>query len=152
MIPRLQTEQELEDPYAADEEYLREVIAQASTPSPAPVAAPAAAAAPDWMSALQATKPGWMLQAQQTQPVSAETGEAPGPIEGYYFYDPTQTAVGQQYQRYSPTGEFQGTGQFQEVGNLGDMLQEAAIDLAPLATFALGVGPLGGELLFLNAA
>ena len=36
MIPRLQTEQELEDPYAADEAYLREVIAQASAPSPAP--------------------------------------------------------------------------------------------------------------------
>jgi len=40
MIPRLQTEQELEDPYVADEAYLREVISQASAPSPAP--APAA--------------------------------------------------------------------------------------------------------------
>ena len=140
MIPRLQTEQELEDPYAADEEYLREVIAQASAPSPAPAPAPAPAAAPDWMSALQATKPGWMLQAQQTQPVSAETGEAPGPIEQYLFYDPTQTAVGQQYQRYSPTGEFQGTGQFKGVGNALDLALQAGQDLGPFVQFIPGVG------------
>jgi len=43
MIPRLQTEQELEDPYVADEAYLREVIAQASAPSPDPAPAPAPA-------------------------------------------------------------------------------------------------------------
>lgn len=123
--------------------FIQDVVA----PAPPPVAAPVSAPDPsDWQSALQATKPGWMLQAQQRMPASAETGEAPGPLEGYLFYDPTQTAVGQQYQRYSPTGEYQGVGQFKDVGGLGDILKTAATDLAPLATFALGVGPLGGML------
>jgi hypothetical protein len=138
-IRSLAPEQEYEDQGTDDWGFIQDVVA-------APVATPAPAPAEDWQSALQATKPGWVLQAEQSMPSSPETGEAPGPITGYYFYDPSQTATGQEYQRYSPEGQALGTGQFKDVGNLGDMLQTVATDLAPLATFALGVGPLGGML------
>ena len=153
MIPRLQTEQELEDPYAADEEYLREVIAQASTPSPAPVAAPAAAAP---STPFDVFKQNLFTTQYSPTGASPETGAdqfqagaygyqlgnqwvSPDDQGGYVVNTPTAKEGIYKAERFDASGN-----------KLSEFINDARNtdlqDLAQLATFALGVGPLGGML------
>jgi len=86
------------------------------------------------------------LQALQSMPASLETGEAPGPVEGYAMYDPAKTAYGQSFQRYDPQGVFVGEGQFKKPGNILDLTGQFAKDMAPLALAALGANGIGAAL------
>ena len=144
MIPRLQTEQELEDPYAADEEYLREVIAQASAPSPAPAPAPAPATpfnpvGFDWTKGVQNI--GGTIYQPQFESVQLGHGEeggmyGQGALQGVLRYKEGQTAPGQTYEVIDPaTGKVTGTGQFKKPGNAWDLLKTAAVDLGPILQF-----------------
>lgn len=153
MIPRLQTEQELEDPYAADEEYLREVIAQASAPSPAPVAAPAAVAP---STPFDVFKQNLFTTQYSPTGASPETGAdqfqagaygyqlgnqwvSPDDQGGYVVNTPTAKEGIYKAERFDASGN-----------KLSEFINDARNtdlqDLAQLATFALGVGPLGGML------
>ena len=95
---------------------------------------------------LLAQNPGLILQALQSMPASSETGEAPGPVEGYAMYDPAKTAYGQSFQRYDPQGVFVGEGQFKKPGNILDLTGQFAKDMAPLALAALGANGIGAAL------
>jgi hypothetical protein len=147
MIPRLQTENELESFYpdadAASEQELMQIVSGQTTPTPTPT--PFNPATFDWTQGTQNIG-GFTYQPIYNSTGQGETFEQ-GPLTQVLRYREGETGVGKSYDILDPTTWQQsGTGQFKEVGNLGDMLQTAAIDLAPLATFALGVGPLGGML------
>ena len=90
----------------------------------------------DWMTALQEQNPNWIMQAIQSQPVSAETGEMAGPIEGYTFYDPKKTEAGKDtFKRYDASGKLLGEQKFKEPGNVWDLTKQAAADLGPILQF-----------------
>jgi len=155
MIPRLQTEEELDSFYtdadAASEQELMQIVGgqpSAAAPAPAPAPAPAAPFNPagfDWTQGTQNIG-GFTYQPIYNSTGQGETFEQ-GPLTQVLRYREGETGVGKSYDILDPTTwQKSGTGQFKEVGNLGDMLQTAAQDFAPLATFALGVGPLGGML------
>ena len=84
------------------------------------------------------------------QPIFDSTGQGEtfeqGPLTQILAYKQGETDPGQVYKTYSPTMEEVGTGQFQEVGGFGDLLQTAAEDLAPIAAMALTAGGAGGLL------
>lgn len=84
------------------------------------------------------------------QPIFDSTGQGEtfeqGPLTQVVAYNPGETDPGQAYKTYTPDMQEAGTGQFQEVGNIGDILQTAAQDLAPLAAMALTAGGAGGAL------
>jgi hypothetical protein len=84
------------------------------------------------------------------QPIFDSTGQGEtfeqGPLTQILAYKQGETDPGQAYKTYSPTMQEVGTGQFQEVGNFGDLLATAAEDLAPLAAMALTAGGAGGAL------
>ena len=142
----LAPEQEYEDQGTDDWGFIQDVVA----PPPAPVAAPDPAApfnpaTFDWTQGTQNIG-GFTYQPIYNSTGQGETFEQ-GPLTQVLRYKEGETDVGESYDILDPTTWQQsGTGQFKEVGNLGDMLQTAANDFAPLATFALGVGPLGGML------
>jgi len=147
MIPRLQTEEEL-DP--TTEEELRRILGEQVPAPAAPAPAPFNPIGFDWTKGVQNI--GGTIYQPQFESVQLGHGEeggmyGQGNLQGVLRYKEGQTAPGQTYEMLDPTtGQVLGTGQFKKPGNLGDMLKAAAIDLAPLATFALGVGPLGGML------
>jgi len=84
------------------------------------------------------------------QPIFDSTGQGEtfeqGPLTQILAYKQGETDPGQAYKTYSPTMQEVGTGQFQEVGGFGDLLQAAAEDLAPIAAMALTAGGAGGLL------
>lgn len=108
---------------------------------PAPAPPPPVDTQQALLNQIRATQPQSILQAIQSQPTSPETGADAGPIEGYAAYDPSQTAPGQTFQRYDPSGQLIGTQQFKQPGNILQLGQQFAEDVSPLALAALGVNP-----------
>jgi len=84
------------------------------------------------------------------QPVFDSTGQGEtfeqGPLKEIVSYKAGETATGQSYKTYTPDMQEAGTGQFKDVGNIGDLLKTAGQDLAPLAAMALTMGGAGGAL------
>lgn len=152
----LATEQELDDPYAASEQDLLNIVGGTPPAVAAPAVAAPAVAAPAAPAPFNPAGFDWSQGTQNIggtiyQPEFDSTGSGDsfqqGPLQRVLRYQEGQTGPGQAYEILNPaTGQVTGTGKFQEVGNAGDLIKSAATDLAPLATFALGVGPLGGML------
>jgi hypothetical protein len=106
----------------------------------------------DWMEALKKKHPDWILQPIQSQPASSETGEQAGPIEGYTFYDPKKTKVGEDnFQRYDVSGKLLGEQKFKKPGNIWDLTKQAAADLGPILSFT-PLAPLVRAISALSAA
>jgi hypothetical protein len=162
MIPRLQNEEELESFYtdadAASEQELMQIVGgQPPAAAPAPAApTPFNPVGFDWTKGVQNI--GGIIYQPQFEMLQAGHGEEggryeQGALQGVMRYKEGQTAPGQTYEWVDPsTGQVTGTGQFEDDddtsfwGGLVKSLKTTVNDLAPLATFALGVGPLGGML------
>lgn len=96
---------------------------------------------------LRAQNPNLIVQEIRSQPASPETGEGPGPLEGYAVYDPTKTAAGaNKFTRFGPDGELIGEQSFKTPGNIVDLSTQFAKDMTPLAAAALGANALGAGL------
>lgn len=81
------------------------------------------------------------------QPIYEVTGQGEtlekGNLLEVFAYDPSKTAPGQEYVRYTPDMEKKGTASFQEVKGLGSMLGQTVQDFAPLVLAAVGANALG---------
>jgi len=95
----------------------------------------------------RAQNPNLIVQPIQSQPASLETGEAPGPVEGYAVYDPSRTSAGaDKFTRFDAEGNLIGEQTFKKPGNIVDLTGEFVKDMAPLAAFAIGANALGAGL------
>ncbi len=83
------------------------------------------------------------------QPVYDSTGQGEtfeqGPLKEVLVYNQNQQ-TGDPYKQYTPTGEYIKSGQFKDVGNIGDLLKETGRELGPIALAALTAGGTGGLL------
>jgi len=87
------------------------------------------------------------------QPVYDSRGEGEnfqqGNLSEILVYDQNQK-TGDPYKTFTPTGQLVGGGKFQDVSNLGEMLQETVVQLAPIilaaATYGAGGSALGSAL------
>jgi hypothetical protein len=149
MIPRLQTEEELDSFYqdadAASEQELMQIVGGQPPAAPAAAAAPAPTPAPfnpatfDWTQGVQNI--GGTIYQPQFESVQLGHGEeggmyGQGDLQGVLRYKEGQTAPGQTYEMLDPTtGQVLGTGQFKKPGNIWDLTKQAAADLGPILQF-----------------
>ena len=95
----------------------------------------------------RAQNPNLIVQPIQSQPASLETGEAPGPVEGYAVYDPSKISAGRdKFTQFDAEGNLIGEQTFKKPGNIVDLTGEFVKDMAPLAAFAIGANALGAGL------
>lgn len=83
------------------------------------------------------------------QPVYDSTGQGEtfeqGPLKEVLVYNKNQQ-TGDSYRQYSPVGQYIKSGQFKDVGNIGDLLKDAYTALGPIPMMALTAGGAGGLL------
>lgn len=111
------------------------------------IAAPAVADVVSQLSPGQAANIGGVIYQPVYEQSSLQGIDAPmsTPLQEVLVYNQNQQ-TGDAYKQYAPTGEYIKSGQFKDVGNVGDLLKDAYTALGPIPLMALTAGGAGGFL------
>lgn len=111
------------------------------------IAAPAVADVVSQLSPGQAANIGGVVYQPVYEQSSLQGIDAPEstPLQEVLVYNQNQQ-TGDAYKQYTPTGEYIKSGQFKDVGNIGDLLKDAYTALGPIPMMALTAGGAGGLL------